>query len=144
MYRPHGAVVGVVVRVVRDEGIAEPQRAHLRHLPELPESEAARAAGAADLNAANRLDPATADNGGESAVLRIFERLAALVPEIRNPVLLVADAFVRRAIEESQKQLMMKGPPTTGALRAELARGILEVAKTVYDIANDVGNAAYA
>jgi hypothetical protein len=82
--------------------------------------------------AANRLESSTTRPGG---VATIYQRLVELVPELGNPALLLEEFSVRRAVEDSARQLVVKAQATNGALQRELAKALLEVFRSAADLA---------
>jgi hypothetical protein len=84
--------------------------------------------------AANRLDPATANRGGIAAVEQIFSRLVELVPEFGDSSLLATALPIRKAIQDSAKQLLAKARATKSQLDIQLAKQIFARAKQAASI----------
>lgn len=92
----------------------------------------ATSAGAYVVNvAANRLNPDTLDNGGTSALRRVFEQLRQYVPEIGDAERLMDAIPVRRAVKDATAAMFTK-------LRAQQTASALEIAKRVIEIASSI------
>jgi hypothetical protein len=79
--------------------------------------------------AANRLDERTT-----KSVARIFERLAELVPEIRNPAALLESPAVASAIEVGMREAIVKLEATTKAVDIRTAKLKMQATKAALGI----------
>ncbi len=90
---------------------------------------------------ANRLDPTTTD--GDAGVIRIWQKLVALVPELASPEMLMNDLRVRRGIEQGVAGVITKAAATTKQLSDVQARLIAQRNKVLMNLLKDlIGMAA--
>jgi hypothetical protein len=82
--------------------------------------------------AANRFDPRTLDNGGTSALQRIFDRLRDFLPELGDANLLMSAIPVRAAVQKASADMLKK-------LNEQASRATLELVERLFDTARDAG-----
>lgn len=81
--------------------------------------------------AANRLDPRTF-GGGESAIVALWQRLVALVPEFAGGMAVLRDPTVQRAIAEDQADaVFVAGERAPAAARKGRSRLVAKILKDV-------------